>query len=168
MSISAKKPWWRRWLGSRSERAAARYLRQQGLRILTRNYSCRQGEIDLIAAEVSNKSRTIVFVEVRSTEEGSLEDRAESVDLAKQTRITNTALDFLRRRRLLDCSARFDVLILSWSNVPEVGQPSNSGPAQQEHASLFRQRTSRPRRGEPAIRHYPHAFEAVGHFQLYS
>ena len=43
--------WLRRLFGSRSEKAAARYLRQQGFRILTRNYTCSLGELDLVALE---------------------------------------------------------------------------------------------------------------------
>ena len=30
-------PWWRRWFGSRSERAAARFLRLRGMRVIIRN-----------------------------------------------------------------------------------------------------------------------------------
>ena len=37
-----------------------------------------------------------------------------SVDAAKQRRLTDLALYFLRQRRLLECAARFDVLAVSW------------------------------------------------------
>jgi putative endonuclease len=132
----ARKPWWRRWFGSRSERAAARFLRRLGYRILLRNHSGPLGEIDIIALD----GRTIVFVEVRSTGSDDPTRPAESVDRAKQSRLTDLALDFLRRHRLLDHAARFDVLALSW-------------PADQH---------------EPVIVHHRHAFEAVGRFQMYS
>ncbi|HYV35308.1 MAG TPA: YraN family protein, partial [Gemmataceae bacterium] len=59
----ARKPWWRRWFGNRSERAAARFLKRLGYRIVARNYSCQLGELDLIALD----NGSIVFVEVRST-----------------------------------------------------------------------------------------------------
>lgn len=130
------KPWWRRWFGTRSERAAARYLKRQGYRILGRNYSCPRGEIDLIALDQG----TIVFVEVRSTANESVDKPAASVDARKQTRLTNLALHFLQKHRLLDRSARFDVLAISW--------PADAR--------------------EPAITHCRHAFEAVGRFQMYS
>lgn len=107
---SAQQPWWRRWFGSRSERAAARFLRRQGMRILARNVRTPQGEIDLIALDQG----CLVFVEVRST---GAEDRArpaESVDLTKQRRLTDAALHYLRQHGLLNSPARFDVLILSW------------------------------------------------------
>jgi putative endonuclease len=131
----ARRPWWRRWFGNRSERAAAQFLRRRGFRIVARNYSCLQGELDLVAVDHG----CIVFVEVRSTGAGDQDKTALSVDLAKQRRLTNLALHYLQRYRLLNHPARFDVLVVSW-------------PAD---------------RKEPTISHYRNAFEAVGHFQMY-
>jgi putative endonuclease len=107
---SPKKPWWRRWFGNRSERAAAQFLKRLGYRIVVRNYVCRVGELDLVALDGS----VVVFVEVRSTETGELEKTAASVDVEKQRRLSLTALYFLQQRRLLDRPARFDVLAISW------------------------------------------------------
>jgi putative endonuclease len=103
-------PWWRRWFGSRSERAAVRFLRLLGYRILARNYTCPRGELDLVALD----GRCVVFVEVRSTETDDLERPAASVDRAKQRRLTDVALHFLQRHGLLEHAARFDVLAVSW------------------------------------------------------
>jgi putative endonuclease len=113
----ARKPWWRRWFGTRSERAAARYLKRQGFRILARNYSCPHGELDLVAVE----GRCVVFVEVRSTGGDDPLRPALSVDQEKQRRLTDLALYYLRQHRLLDCMARFDVLAISWP--PEKREP---------------------------------------------
>jgi putative endonuclease len=110
MSSATGRPWWRRWFGSRSERAAARFLKRLGFRIVARNYSCLLGELDLIALD----GRCIVFVEVRSTEAGDLLKPAASVDDAKQRRLSRLALQFLQKKRLLDQAARFDVLTVSW------------------------------------------------------
>lgn len=104
------KPWWRRWFGTRSERAAARFLRRLGYRILARNYTCSHGELDLIALDV----QALVFVEVRSTGSADSERPAASVDEAKQRRLTRLALHYLQEHQLLDRPARFDVLTLSW------------------------------------------------------
>jgi putative endonuclease len=106
----AKKPWWRRWFGTRSERAAARYLKRQGFRILARNFTCPLGELDLVALD----GQCVVFVEVRSTGSDDLNRPAASVDDAKQRRLTALALHFLQRHRLLKLAGRFDVLALSW------------------------------------------------------
>ena len=103
-------PFFRRWFGSRSERAAARFLKCQGYRILLRNYTCDLGELDIIALD----QPCLVFVEVRSTEAEDHARPAASVDLAKQKRLSRLALYFLKRHRLLHRPARFDVLTLSW------------------------------------------------------
>ena len=84
MDPSPRKPWWRRWFGSRSERAAVRFLKQLGYRILARNYACPLGEIDVIALD----GKCVVFVEVRSTESTSVDHAAASVDGKKQQRLT--------------------------------------------------------------------------------
>jgi putative endonuclease len=107
---SPRQPWWRRWFGSRSERAAVRFLRRLGYRILARNYTCPSGEMDLVALD----GRCVVFVEVRSTETGDVSRPAASVDDAKQRRLTNVALHFLHQHHLLGYPARFDVLAISW------------------------------------------------------
>ena len=98
---------WNRLLGDRGERAAARYLRRQGMRILVRRYRVAQGEVDLIARD----GRTLVFVEVKSRRQGS---PAEAVTPEKQRRLTLAALHFLRRYRLLEQRSRFDVVAIVW------------------------------------------------------
>jgi putative endonuclease len=107
--MDVRKPWWRRWFGNRSERAAARFLKGLGYRILVRNYSCSLGELDLIALDQG----CIVFVEVRSTAGDSIKAAA-SVDDRKQKQLTKLALHFLKAKQLLNQAARFDVLAVSW------------------------------------------------------
>lgn len=106
----ARKPWWRRWFGNRSERVAARFLRRLGCRILARNYRCPHGELDLIAEQ----GGCIIFVEVRSTGGDDAERPALSVNDAKQRRLTRLALHYLRQHRLLDYPARIDVITVTW------------------------------------------------------
>ena len=107
----ALRPWWRRWFGRRSERAAARYLRGLGYRLVAANVADPAGEIDLIALD----GPTVVVVEVRSTAGDDLDRTAASVDLRKQRKLTGAAVRFLARRRLLEgVAVRFDVLVLSW------------------------------------------------------
>ena len=108
--MAARLPWWKRWFGSRSERAAARFLKRLGYRILKRNYRCPHGELDLVALD----GACIVFVEVRSTAGADPTRAAASVDAVKQQRLTRLALHFLQHYRLLDRHARFDVLAVSW------------------------------------------------------
>jgi putative endonuclease len=122
---SPKKPWWRRWFGTRSERAAGRYLKKCGCKILARNFSCSLGELDLVALD----GEVIVFVEVRSTEDGNIERPLASVDFAKQHHLTRAAQYFLQKKRLLNHSARFDVVALRWpdgASDPEITHIRNA------------------------------------------
>ena len=130
----ARFPVWRRWFGLRSERAAAKYLRRQGFRILGRNVDDRLGEIDLLALD----GKSIVVVEVRSSESKSFDELAATVNMEKQRRITDATHRFVQRRKLYDVNVRFDVLALRW--------PAGAR--------------------EPEVRHYRHAFQAVGKYQF--
>jgi putative endonuclease len=104
-------PWWRRWFGRRSEKAAAKFLRGLGYRVVAQNVADPAGELDLIAVD----GRTLVIVEVRSTASGDLDRVTASVDDRKQRKVTGAALRFLKRKRLLDgVNVRYDIVVLSW------------------------------------------------------
>jgi putative endonuclease len=102
-----------RLLGDRGEREAARYLRRQGLRVLTRGYRTPRGEIDLIARD----GDTLVFVEVKTRRQGQ---PAEAITPAKQERLTLAALHFLKRYNLLEGRSRFDVVAIVWPGQEHV------------------------------------------------
>ncbi len=71
---------------------------------------CPQGELDLI----TRVGQTLVFVEVRSTSRSNAESVRQSVDGEKQARLTLAATAFMKRYRVQEVQARFDVVILSW------------------------------------------------------
>jgi len=53
-------------IGKQTEHLAEQYLIQQGLVSITKNFHCRQGEIDLIMQEKNTREQnTWVFVEVK-------------------------------------------------------------------------------------------------------
>jgi putative endonuclease len=108
------RTFWNRLLGDRGERAAARFLRRRGLRVLLRGYRTPSGEIDLIARD----GETLVFVEVKARRQGV---PAEAVTTEKQLRITLAALQFLRKHGLLDVRSRFDIVAIVWPD--ERGEP---------------------------------------------
>jgi putative endonuclease len=124
-----------RLLGDRGERAAARYLKRQGYRILARQSRSRIGEIDLVALD----GQTIVFVEVKTRASQDAGHPAEAVTAAKRKQLTRTALAWLKRRNLLHCSCRFDVVAITW----EQGQT-------------------------PVIEHFTNAFEPSGDGQFFA
>lgn len=91
--------------GDRGEQAAASWLLERGYRLLARNYRCRWGEIDIIAAA---PDRTLCFVEVKTRSAGAIALPRESVTPAKQRRVRLAAGLYLAQKRL-DCPCRFDV-----------------------------------------------------------
>ena len=125
--------------GERGEQAAARLLRQQGLVIVAKNEADRGGEIDLIA--VDRRSRTVIFIEVKTNCSVKPGHPAERVDRNKQGRVTRAAMRYLRRKHLLGVAARFDVVAVWWPS-------GRSTPAR--------------------IKHYASAFEAWGTHQFYA
>jgi putative endonuclease len=102
----------RRWLGNRGEKAAAKFLRRKGLRILARQFETRWGELDLIARD----GDTLVFVEVKTRRSGGTTHPTEAVDRRKQTHLTKAALVWLKKNGLLGHRTRFDVVALIWSD----------------------------------------------------
>lgn len=103
-------------LGSRGERAAATFLRRRGHRILTRNYRCRAGEIDLICSH----GDTLVFIEVKTRSSDRAEDPQETLHGAQRKRIENAARFYLLQCAAQDRPCRFDVVTVIW---PEKGSP---------------------------------------------
>jgi putative endonuclease len=101
--------------GDRGERAAARRLRREGLRVLRRGYRTAHGEVDLIARD----GDVLVFVEVKARRRGV---PAEAVTLEKQRRLTLAALHFLKRYKLLEHRSRFDVVSVLWPD--DDGEPT--------------------------------------------
>ena len=97
--------------GHRSENRAARWLEDQGLRVLERNLLCRAGEIDLVALD----GRVLVFVEVRYRGSASHGGAAASVNRRKQQRLLRAAQYFLPGLARRYCAGRtpacrFDVI----------------------------------------------------------
>jgi putative endonuclease len=107
-----------RMLGDEGERAAARFLKRLGFRIITRGYRTTRGEIDLIARE----GDILVFVEVKTRRTGQ---PLEAVTTEKERRLTLAALKFLKQFSLLEQRCRFDVVAVVW--------PDDRSPPSIEH-----------------------------------
>ena len=88
---SERKSEQKKTLGRLGEEMAAVMLEEKGYEILTRNYRCRGGEIDIIAL----KNHIIVFVEVKTRSFSGFGEPAEAVTWSKQQKIRHTALHFL-------------------------------------------------------------------------
>jgi putative endonuclease len=92
--------------GDRAEDIARRFLEQQGLVLLARNFRCRRGEIDLVMRDKDS----LVFVEVRYRQQIRFGHAAETVSRSKQGRIILCARHYLHQARAWNEPARFDVV----------------------------------------------------------
>jgi putative endonuclease len=96
-------------IGQTAENQACAYLQQQGLRLVTRNYRCKVGEIDLIMRDKTD----LVFVEVRYRKNDSFGGGLQSITSAKQAKLTRAASFYLQRNRLTEnIPCRFDVIAI--------------------------------------------------------
>jgi putative endonuclease len=98
-----------RWRGRAAEDAALVELRQAGLRLVSRNFLVRGGEIDLVMCD----GAVLVFVEVRYRAVASFGDGIASIDAAKRQRLIKAASHFVQRHPAWRLSPqRFDAISL--------------------------------------------------------
>lgn len=99
-------------IGEATEAAALHFLRGKGLTLISQNYRCQYGEIDLIMKDHD----TLVFVEVRYRRHEKYGGSAMSITQKKQKKIINTAMHFLQNNQT-DTASRFDVIAMSPSKA---------------------------------------------------
>lgn len=92
--------------GEWAEEQTLRHLEHQGLRLVTRNFRCRLGEIDLIMMDAD----VVVFVEVRFRRSMRFGAGFESVTGAKQRKLLAAARAYLARHPHPGAPCRFDVV----------------------------------------------------------
>lgn len=95
----------RRARGAAGEERAAAWYEAAGYEILARNWRCRDGEIDLIAADRA----CLVFCEVKSRASAAFGLPAEAVTPAKQERLRRLAARWLEQAGRRPREVRFDV-----------------------------------------------------------
>ncbi len=100
------EPGQRRGYGDAAEEAAVHFLEAQGWRVLARNWTCRYGELDVVA----ERGDTVCFVEVRMRSSAVWGDPANTVSFAKQRRVVKAALHYLFAYDLSGRMIRFDVI----------------------------------------------------------
>jgi len=102
--------------GMRAEDVAVRRLEKAGYQVIERNFSCKLGEIDLIARHGDQ----LVFVEVRSRHGKEAVDPVYSVNTRKQRKIIKAAQYYLTTRYTQYPVCRFDVVIVTLCTPPDV------------------------------------------------
>ncbi len=93
-------------LGKGGEDAAASFLKENGYKILARNYKTRLGEIDIIAKDKD----TFCFIEVKTRQSEKFGLPQEAVSVFKQRQISKAAICYLKENKLMEKKSRFDVV----------------------------------------------------------
>ena len=93
-------------LGGHGERIAATYLSDAGLRVVDRNWRCREGELDIVDRE----GDALVFCEVKTRRGVGFGHPVEAVTESKQRRLRTLAQRWLAAHDEHAPELRFDVV----------------------------------------------------------
>jgi len=112
-------------LGRWGENHCEKFLKRKGLKFLTRNFSCKTGEIDLVMVA---PDKTIVFVEVRTKADDNFSTPESSITSVKQARLSRTARYFLAANQIEDRPFRFDIvtIVLGQKGRPKLNHYENA------------------------------------------
>ncbi len=100
--------YFRQEIGRWGENLACKYLEKNNYNIMGRNFLCRQGEIDIIAEDISKGE--IVFIEVKTRSNLKYGNPSEAVNKAKQKHIKQVAKYYIYKNQLSHRAIRFDVI----------------------------------------------------------
>ncbi len=95
-------------LGKHGEEIAVKYLRQNGYQIVEQNYSCKLGEIDIIA----HKNKVLCFIEVKTRSSIVYGMPCEAVNYKKKCHIILAAKHYVQAHayQVRNLDIRFDII----------------------------------------------------------
>ena len=93
--------------GKRGEDLACRFLKGDKYKILEKNYSVRQGEIDIIAED---RAGVLCFVEVKARSRTDYGSAIEAVTRSKQKKLLAAAFIYLENSKIKSKDMRFDIV----------------------------------------------------------
>ncbi|MFW5431986.1 MAG: YraN family protein [Methylophilaceae bacterium] len=110
--------------GLEAEKIAATFLINNGLKLVTQNYHCRYGEIDLVMKEADS----LVFVEVRLRSNNQFGSAGASITAKKQQKLIATAQHFLQEhdsrsydsKLYSETACRFDAILMNKADLDHI------------------------------------------------
>jgi putative endonuclease len=110
--------------GELGEQAAKKYLQKQGLKFLAANFRSERGEIDLIFRD----GDCLAFIEVKTRSSENWSRPAAAVNSERRRRLSQCALDYLRRLKNPAVKIRFDIVevLLDDGEVSEIRHLPNT------------------------------------------
>ncbi|HEV2320112.1 MAG TPA: YraN family protein [Verrucomicrobiae bacterium] len=112
--------------GTVGEKAAKKFLKQQGLKFLAANFRSPRGEIDLILRD----GDCLVFAEVKTRSSEEWSRPAAAVDAERRRRLSRCCLDYLQMLNNPRIKTRFDIVevLMSGGQVREIRHLPNTFP----------------------------------------
>jgi len=95
-------------VGYLAEEKAAKYLKRLGYSIISKNFTIRGGEVDIIAKD----KEVLVFVEVKMRTSSEYGLATEAITSWKLKSLQKTALFFIQKTKWGDRPYRFDLLAI--------------------------------------------------------
>jgi len=96
-------------LGRWGQKQCEKFFKAKGCKTLTRNFSCKTGEIDLI---MTDSEGCIVFVEVRTKTDEKFSDVESSITPAKKSRLIKASRYFIATNNIENHAFRFDIVAI--------------------------------------------------------
>lgn len=93
-------------LGQIGEDLAAAHLTELGYKILTRNWHCDRGELDIVAQD----GNVLVFIEVKTRRSTRCGTAQEAIDQRKQEKLRHLAHRYIHATNTTAAQYRFDVV----------------------------------------------------------
>ena len=93
-------------IGKLGEEIVTQYLNQKGYKIIERNFTCKQGEIDIICID----KKELVFIEVKTRTNDKFGKPVEAVDVNKKKHLFKAIKYYLYSRNLENEYVRIDVI----------------------------------------------------------
>ena len=110
-------------IGNEGESRASAYLESKGFEIIEHNWRTKLGEIDIIAY----KNDVLVFVEVKTLPNGTLDMIQRELNNQKRQRILKTSKRFLLNHRQYSNSyVRYDVIVIDMPGLEPVYHIENA------------------------------------------
>lgn len=100
-----------KFIGSYGEDISVEFLKNEGYKVLEKNFNCSSGEVDIIAF----RDEIISFIEVKSRFTNSFGNPRESVTCYKQRRIIDVAKYYLHLKKCYNYYIRFDVIEINFN-----------------------------------------------------
>ena len=97
-------------LGVRGEDLAVAELQRQGMEVLARNWRCRLGEIDVVAAETVEGRTTVVFCEVKCRSGLRFGDPLEAITWAKLRKLRSLSAEWMSVHQVSAQAIRLDAI----------------------------------------------------------